>query len=210
MARVARDMVVDVPVRTAYNQWTQFEEFPRFMEGVEEVRQLDDRHLFWRADIGGRVQEWEAEIREQVPDEKIVWNSTVGEENAGWVTFEPINDAQTRVHLEMSYQPEGLLENIGDALGFVERRVAGDLERFKEYIEGRGSETGAWRGELENPDAPGGHTRGKGSLEDAEATGGARSGGNPSNGDSLLNNEPGGLTGNRSSVTNDPNRRPDL
>jgi len=204
-------MVVDVPVRTAYNQWTQFEEFPRFMEGVEEVRQLDDRRLYWRADVGGRVQEWEAEIREQVPDEKIVWNSTVGEDNAGWVSFEPVNDAQTRVHLEMSYQPEGILENVGDALGFFERRVSGDLERFKEFIEGRGSETGAWRGELQNPDAPGGHTRGQGSLaEEPDGGSAGRSGGNPSNGDSLLNNEPGGLTGNRSSVTNDPNRRPDL
>jgi uncharacterized membrane protein len=166
MARVARDLVVDVPVRTAYNQWTQFEEFPQFMEGVQEVRQLDDRHLYWRADIGGRVNEWEAEIREQVPDEKIVWNSMAGDENAGLVRFEPINDAQTRVHLEMSYQPEGVMEGVGDALGFVERRVAGDLDRFKEFIEGRGVETGAWRGAIENPDAPGGHTRGHGSTAD--------------------------------------------
>ena len=211
MARVARDMVVDVPVRTAYNQWTQFEEFPRFMEGVEEVRQLDDRHLYWRADVGGRVEEWEAEIKEQVPDEKIVWNSTAGEDNAGWVTFEPVNDAQTRVHLEMSYQPEGMVENVGDALGFFERRVAGDLERFKDFIEGRGTETGAWRGEIENPSAPGGHTRGQGSLADEPGSAmRGNAGGNPSNGDSLLSNEPGGLTGSRSSATNDPNRRPDL
>jgi uncharacterized membrane protein len=190
-------MVVDVPVRTAYNQWTQFEEFPRFMEGVEEVRQLDDRHLHWRANVGGKVEEWEAEIREQVPDEKIVWNSMAGDDNAGWVTFEPVNDAQTRVHLEMSYKPEGVVENVGDALGVFERRVAGDLERFKEFIESRGTETGAWRGEIENPDAPGGHTRGQGSM--ADDTPGSRPSGA---GASVPDAQPGNLTGSRSSTAN--------
>lgn len=160
MARVEKNIEVAVPVRTAYNQWTQFEEFPRFMEGVEEVRQLDDRRLHWRAEIGGREQEWDAEIREQVPDEKVIWASTTGPTNAGMVKFDQVAPDRTRVHLEMSYEPEGVIENIGDALGFVSRRVEGDLERFKEFIEARGTETGEWRDEIDNPNAPGGHTRG--------------------------------------------------
>jgi uncharacterized membrane protein len=160
MARVEKDIEVAVPVRTAYNQWTQFEEFPNFMEGVREVRQIDDTHIHWRADIGGREHEWDAEIREQVPDEKIIWQSTSGAMNAGMVKFDPLEGEKTRVHLEMSYEPEGLMEGVGDQLGFLSRRVEGDLERFKEFIEERGAETGAWRGEVENPDVPGGHTRG--------------------------------------------------
>ena len=165
MARVAKNIEVDVPVRTAYNQWTQFEDFPRFMEGVEEVHQLDDRRLHWRANIAGKEQEWDAEIQEQVPDEKVIWAATGGAENAGVVTFDPLGDDRTRVHLEMSYDPEGFIENVGDALGIMSRRVQGDLERFKSFIESRGSETGAWRGEIENPDAPGGHTRGVGGAD---------------------------------------------
>jgi uncharacterized membrane protein len=161
MARVEHDIEVAVPVRTAYDQWTQFEEFPRFMEGVKEVRQLDDRRLHWRAEIAGKEREWDAEIREQVPDEKIIWQSTSGETNAGLVRFDSMGDGSTRVHLELSYEPEGAVENIGDALGVMSRRVKGDLERFKEFIEERRSATGAWRGELENPDAPGGHTVGR-------------------------------------------------
>ena len=155
MARVARTIDVDVPVRTAYNKWTQFEEFPRFMEGVEEVRQLDNRRLHWRAKIGGKQQEWDAEIREQVPDQTIIWANTSGKENAGVVRFDQLGPNSTRVHLEMSYDPEGVIENVGDALGFVGRRVEGDLQRFKDFIESRGAETGAWRGELENPSVPG-------------------------------------------------------
>jgi len=160
MARVEHDIEVEVPVGTAYNQWTQFEEFPRFMEGVKEVRQLDDRRLHWRAEIGGKEREWDAEIREQVPDEKVIWQSTSGETNAGLVRFEPVEGDRTRVHLELSYEPDGAMENIGDALGVVSRRVKGDLERFKEFIEERRTPTGAWRGEIENPDARGGHTSG--------------------------------------------------
>ena len=165
MARVEKDIVVNVPLSTAYNQWTQFEEFPQFMEGVQEVRQLDEKRLQWRADVGGTEKEWEAVIREQIPDQKIIWNSTTGAENAGVVTFEPVDAEQTRVHLEMSYDPEGPKESVGDALGFVSRRVEGDLQRFKDFIESRGAATGAWRGEIENPDAPGGHTRGAGHIE---------------------------------------------
>ncbi|HMO95583.1 MAG TPA: SRPBCC family protein [Tepidiformaceae bacterium] len=161
MAQIEKSVVVDVPISTAYNQWTQFEEFPRFMEGVHEVKQLDDRHLYWRAEVGGREQEWEAEIREQVPDEKIIWNAVDGSENAGIVRFEPAGPTSTRVRLQMSYNPEGFMETIGDKLGFMTRRVEGDLERFRDFIEERGVETGAYRETLPNDHVPGGFTRGR-------------------------------------------------
>ena len=148
MATIEKSVEVEVPVRVAYNQWTQFEEFPKFMEGVRSVRQLDDKRLLWRADIGGTEQEWEAEITEQVPDERIAWRARSGKSNAGVVTFHRIADARTRMMLQLDYEPEGAVENIGDALGVVSRRVEGDLERFKEFIESRGRETGAWRGEI--------------------------------------------------------------
>jgi uncharacterized membrane protein len=160
VSRVESSVEVNVPVQTAYNQWTQFEEFPRFMEGVESVKQLDDRHLEWCADVGGKTKTWQAEIAEQVPDHHIIWRSTDGAENAGIVRFEP-SGSQTKVHLEMSYDPDGFTENVGDALGFMSRRVKGDLERFKEFIESRGAETGAYRETLQNPSAPGGHTQGR-------------------------------------------------
>lgn len=155
MATVEKTIEVEVPVRTAYNQWTQFEEFPRFMEGVKEVRQLDDTHLQWHAEIAGKDEQWEAEITSQVPDEKIAWRSLDGAENVGIVTFHPIENGKTEVHLRIEYEPEGLVENAGDLLGFVSRRVAGDLERFKDFVEAQG-ETGAWRGhvhagEVKNP-----------------------------------------------------------
>ena len=148
MDTVEKSIVVDVPVSTAYNQWTQFEEFPEFMEGVEEVRQEDDTRLFWRANIGGKDVEWEAEIIEQEPDERISWRSTTGVYNAGAVRFEPAGDGGTEVFLRLEYEPEGFFESVGSALGFVGSRVEGDLERFKEFIEERGGETGAWRGEV--------------------------------------------------------------
>jgi uncharacterized membrane protein len=148
MASVTKSIDVRVPVRTAYDQWTQFEEFPRFMEGVKSVKQLDDTHLHWIAEIGGQTKEWDAEITEQVPDERIAWRSTSGAQNAGVVTFHRLGDGLTRVTLQMEYEPEGTAESIGDALGFVSRRVEGDLERFRDFIEGRGVETGAWRGEV--------------------------------------------------------------
>jgi hypothetical protein len=160
MARVEKSIEVRVPVRTAYNQWTQFEEFPQFMEGVEEVRQLDDRHLYFRAKIGLKQEEWEAEIREQVPDQKIIWTAIDGAQNAGMVKFDSLGPDRTRVHLEMSYDPEGFVESVGDALGFTTRRIEGDLERFRDFIEGRGVETGGYRETLPNPAVPGGHTRG--------------------------------------------------
>jgi uncharacterized membrane protein len=145
---IQESILVDVPLSTAYDQWTQFEDFPRFMEGIESVKQLDDTHLHWCANIGGKKVEWSAEIVEQDPDRRIVWRSTSGSRNAGTVWFEPTSDRQTRVMLEVEYEPEGVVENVGDALGVVRRRVAGDLERFKEFIEKRGVETGAWRGRV--------------------------------------------------------------
>ena len=151
MATIEQSVEVGVPLSTAYNQWTQFEEFPKFMEGVEEVRQLDDTHLHWVAEFGGRRHEWDAEVTEQKPDERVAWRNTDGKDNAGVVTFHRIDDETSRVTLQMDVDPEGVVENVGTALGFLDRRVKGDLERFKEFIESRGSETGAWRGEVEAP-----------------------------------------------------------
>ena len=148
MSTVTESVDVNVPVRTAYNQWTQFEEFPRFMEGVESVRQSDDRHLHWVAEIGGVRREWDAEITEQHPDERVAWRATTGTKNAGVVTFHRLDTNRTKVMLQLEVDPEGFVEQAGDRLGFVSRRAASDLERFKEYIEARGKETGAWRGDV--------------------------------------------------------------
>jgi uncharacterized membrane protein len=149
MSNIERSIEVDVPVRTAYNQWTQFEEFPQFMEGVGQVRQLSDTELHWKAKIAGRTQEWDARITEQTPDQRIAWTNTSGAEHAGVVTFHRLDDARTRIMLQLDVEPDSAVEKVGDALGIVERRVAGDLERFKEMIESRGTETGAWRGAVE-------------------------------------------------------------
>ena len=151
MASIEQSIEIAVPVRTAYNQWTQFEEFPRFMEGVKSVRQLDDRRLVWRAEVGGREKEWEAEITEQHPDERIAWRSLTGASNAGVVTFHRLSDTHSKIMLQLDYEPEGMTEAVGDALGVVTARVRGDLERFKTFIESRGRETGAWRGDVEPP-----------------------------------------------------------
>ena len=151
MASVVESIDVKVPVSTAYNQWTQFETFPEFMEGVSSVVQTDDIHLHWVAEIGGADKEWNAEITEQHPDERVAWRSTSGAENAGVVTFHRIDDETTRVTLQIDADPEGLVENVGTALGFLDRRIKGDLARFKEFIDSRGSETGGWRGEVEAP-----------------------------------------------------------
>ena len=148
MSTIEKSVEVNVPVRTAYDQWTQFEEFPRFMEGIEKVTQLDNTHLHWKATIGGKNKEWKAVITEQRPDEQIAWKSTDGAKNAGVVTFHRLSDQKSKIMLQMDYEPEGALENVGDAIGAVSLRVAGDLERFKEFIEKRGHETGAWRGEV--------------------------------------------------------------
>jgi uncharacterized membrane protein len=150
MASVTKHVDVSVPVSVAYNQWTQFEEFPRFMEGVKQVKQLDDKHLRWQAEIGGKDEQWDAEITEQLPDERIAWRSTSGAKNAGVVTFHRLSDDKSRVTLQMEYEPEGAVEKAGSAVGVVDRRAGGDLERFKNYIESRGRETGAWRGTIQH------------------------------------------------------------
>ena len=150
MAIIEKDIEVEVPVRTAYNQWTQFEEFPRFMEGVERVEQLDEQRLHWVAKVGTKRKEWDAKIVEQLPDQRVAWRSEGGAENAGAVTFQPVSEVETKVSLRMEYEPEGIVENVGDAVGIVSRRVEGDLKRFKEFIEARGEGTGGWRGEIHN------------------------------------------------------------
>jgi uncharacterized membrane protein len=140
-----KSIVVDRPVTTVYNQWTQFEEFPQFMEGVERVVQLADRRLHWVAEIAGTRREWDAEIVDQEPDRRIAWRSIDGTPNGGVVTFEPEGD-RTRVNLDLDVEPQGALEKVGDKLGFVSKQAEGDLKRFKKFIESRGTETGAWRG----------------------------------------------------------------
>ena len=149
MANIERSIDVNVPVRSAYNQWTQFEEFPKFMEGVEEVRQLDDVTLHWKVKIGGTEREYQARVTEQLPDERIAWVAEGETDNAGVVTFHRLNDTMTRVMLQVEYSATGIVEKAGSAVGVVDRRVKGDLERFKEFVEQRGSETGEWRGTVE-------------------------------------------------------------
>ena len=149
MSNIEESIEVKVPVRTAYDQWTQFEEFPQFMEGVEEIRQIDDTHLHWVAKVGGKREEFDAEVTEQTPDQRIAWQSTSGAKHAGVVTFHHIDDGLTRVMLQLDIEPEGVVEKVGDALGVAKRQVKGDLERFKELIESRGAASGAWRGEVE-------------------------------------------------------------
>ncbi|MBA2357629.1 MAG: SRPBCC family protein [Actinobacteria bacterium] len=152
MSTIEQSIDVNVPVQVAYNQWTQFEEFPKFMEGVESVSQLDDTHLHWVAEIAGKREEWDAEITEQVPDQRVAWKSTSGNEQGGVVNFHRLGEDETRVLVSMDYEPEGIVEKAGAALGFDDRQVKGDLERFKQLIEKRGAETGAWRGTVEQTD----------------------------------------------------------
>lgn len=150
MSHISEQIEIEVPRRVAYNQWTQFESFPQFMEGVERVEQIDDRTLEWKAEIGGRTKTWRAEIDEQRPDEIISWRSIDGARNDGVVRFEPLGPDRTRLTLELDVEPDGPLEAAGDALGIVDRRVEGDLERFKTFIESRRSATGAWRGTVDD------------------------------------------------------------
>ena len=152
MSKVEKSIDVDVPVQVAYNQWTQFEEFPQFMDKVEHVRQVDDTHLHWTATIAGKRKEWDAEITEQTPDQRVAWNSTSGARNAGVVTFHRLDDRKSRVMLQMDVEPEGPVETVGAAVGLLEREVTGDLERFKDFVEARGQETGGWRGEVKQDD----------------------------------------------------------
>lgn len=147
MKTIEESITINVPVSRAYNQWTQFEEFHIFMEGVKEVKQVDDKRLHWKAEIGGTVKEWDAEIYEQIPDQRIAWRSTGGAKNSGTIHFTSLGAEQTKVALHLDYDPKGIVENIGDAFGVVSARVAGDLKRFKEFIEKRPA-SGGWRGEI--------------------------------------------------------------
>jgi uncharacterized membrane protein len=150
MEQIEKTIEVNCPVRSVYNQWTQFEDFPRFMAGVKNVRQLDDTHVHWEAEVWGKDVEWDAEITEQDPDRRISWRSTSGAPNAGTVRFEPLGDDRTRVRLAMAYEPQGAVENMGDALGLLNARVQSTVEDFKKFIESRNTETGAWRGKVED------------------------------------------------------------
>jgi len=151
MSTIEQSVEVDVPLRTAYNQWTQFEEFPKFMEGVKEVRQIDDTHLHWVVEIAGHRHEWDAEVTEQRPDERVAWKNVGGKQNAGVVTFHRLDDNHTRLMVQLNFMPEGMIERLGDAMAAPDRQVASDLRRFKEMIESRQTESGAWRGEVERP-----------------------------------------------------------
>lgn len=151
MKTIKESITVNIPVTQTYNQWTQFEEFPHFMEGVKEVKQLDDKRLHWKAEIAGKSEEWDAEIIEQIPDQRIAWRSTDGAKNSGTIHFSAQGANQTEVTLEVDYEPEGIIENLGDLLGLVSARVSGDLARFKQFIEIRHSATGGWRGEIPAP-----------------------------------------------------------
>ncbi|CAL9330068.1 SRPBCC family protein [Streptomyces sp. enrichment culture] len=149
MSQVEESVTVDVPVRTAYDQWTQFETFPQFMEGVERIEQRTDTLTRWTTNVNGVSRSFDARITEQIPDERVAWTTVDGEaRQAGVVTFHRIDDSTTKVMLQMDFEPDGVAETVGDKLGFVKRQVRGDLERFKSFIESRGTETGAWRGEV--------------------------------------------------------------
>jgi uncharacterized membrane protein len=148
MAQIEKSIEVEVPLSTAYNQWTQFKEFPRFMEGVKEVKQLNDTTLHWKANIGGKDVEWTAKILHQVPDTRVAWASTEGAKHSGDVGFQSLGPNKSRITLRIDYEPEGAIEKTGSALGVVSARVEGDLKRFKKFIEERGRETGAWRAEV--------------------------------------------------------------
>ena len=150
MPKVEESVEVEVPVSTAYDQWTQFEKFPSFMDGVEKVKQLDDTHLHWVASIGGHQEEWDAEITEQIPDERIAWKATSGKGNAGVVTFHRLDDQRSKIMLQLDWESEGMVEALGAMVGQDDRKVKGDLERFKELIEKRGTPSGAWRDKVEH------------------------------------------------------------
>jgi uncharacterized membrane protein len=156
MTTIEKSITVEVPVHTAYNQWTQFESFPRFMDGVEEVRQLDPKRLHWKASIAGVTREWDAEIVDQTPDERITWRAIDGPTNVGTVSFASTGGSESRVTLRMEFEPEGFVEKAGEMLHMVDHQVEKDLDRFKHFIETEGHETGAWRGEVSPGDASSG------------------------------------------------------
>ena len=173
MERIEKTVEVDCPVRTVYNQWTQFEDFPKFMAGVKSVRQIDDSHLHWEAEIWGKNEAWDAEITEQTPDERISWRSTAGAKSAGTVRFESLGPDRTLVRLAMAYEPEGVVESVGDMLGAMNSQVESSVEDFKKFIERRGQETGAWRGTVHDSE-PKGTSESSGPMnerqDDIEAT----------------------------------------
>jgi uncharacterized membrane protein len=148
VSKIEESIDVDVPVHTAYNQWTQFESFPEFMGGVEKITQLSDTMTHWVISVDGVTREFDAEITEQTPDERIAWKSVEGADHAGVVTFHRLDEGKTRLMLQLETEPEGIVENVADRLGFLKRQAKGDLERFKKFIESQGGETGAWRGEV--------------------------------------------------------------
>ncbi len=151
MSTVTESIDVDVPIKTVYDQWTQFESFPQFMEGVEEIRQIDDTHIHWVIKIAGVTREFDATITEQHPEERVAWRADDGPNHAGVVTFHRIDDNQTRVTAQMDIDPEGFVENVADKAGILDRRVKGDMKKFKEFIESRDSATGSWRGDVDRP-----------------------------------------------------------
>ena len=155
MSQIIETVDVDVPVRVAYDQWTQFEEFPRFMKAVEKVEQLNDTTIRWTAEIAGVTKTWTAKITQQVPDQRIAWTAIEGAKNAGVVTFHRLDDRKTRVTLQLDVEPEGPVESVGDALGFVSRQAKDDLKNFKAFIEQQGVASGAWRGEVRQDDVTG-------------------------------------------------------
>jgi ribosome-associated toxin RatA of RatAB toxin-antitoxin module len=163
--KVEKSILVNVPVSVAYNQWTQFEDFPHFMNGIKKVTQLSDNRLEWVAELAGVKRQWEAKVLEQVPDRKVAWAATEGATNAGEVTFEDLGGGQTRVNLNLEYEPEGLVEKIGDKLNVVDNQTEGDLERFKAFIEAEGYASGAWRGTINE-----GATAGAPGVEHADAS----------------------------------------
>lgn len=152
METIEKKIEVNVPVSAAYNQWTQFEEFPEFMEGIESVMQLDDKHLHWAAKVGGKTKEWDAEIFEQIPDQRIAWRSQGGTMNSGRVDFRAIDADHSEVMLTLNYEPETMAELVGGKLGVLSNRVGGDLKRFKQFIEAKGEESRGWRGTIQGRD----------------------------------------------------------
>ena len=153
MATHTASVDVDRPIKTVYDQWTQFESFPKFMEGVERIDQRDDTHLHWVIKVAGIEREFDATVTEQHPEERVAWKSDSGPEHAGVVTFHRLDDDKTRVTTQMDVDPEGFVENVADKLGILQARVKGDLDRFKKFIEDQPAPTGAWRGDVSRPDA---------------------------------------------------------
>lgn len=171
MAKIEHSIDIGVPVREVYDQWTQFESFPQFMEDVDSVNQTDDTHLHWVATVAGKRQEWDAEITEQTPDQRIAWTSINGDANAGAVDFHRLGDKSTRITLTMDVEPSGLAEKVGTALGIPSGRVKGDLERFRDFIERRGTATGGWRGEVEQDDVTGSPAKAGAGIGERELSG---------------------------------------